>query len=75
MFIFNNRKMKEDIFDTKSNQPPSGTPSLTVIKAGISMPISIATVSTAMVGIVATIAILIMVIKYRHHPVFKHSRY
>lgn len=39
------------------------------------MPISIATASTAMIGIVTTITILIIVVKYRHHPVFKHSRY
>lgn len=55
-------------------QPPLGTPSLTVIKAGITAPISIATASTAMVGIATTLIALIMVIKFRHHTVFKSSR-
>ncbi|KAK4519569.1 Ribonucleoside-diphosphate reductase large subunit [Mucor velutinosus] len=55
-------------------QPPSGTPPFTVIKAGITAPISIVAASTAMVGVAMTLIALIMVINFRHHPVFKSSR-
>ncbi|OAD05265.1 hypothetical protein MUCCIDRAFT_109120 [Mucor lusitanicus CBS 277.49] len=63
----------DPIYFDGTKTPPLGTPSLTVIKAGITAPISIATASTAMVGIATTLIALIMVIKFRHHTVFKSS--
>ncbi|KAI8646977.1 hypothetical protein BD408DRAFT_439732 [Parasitella parasitica] len=63
----------DPVYFDGTTKPPSGIPSLTIIKGGITLPISIATVSLAMVGIVTTLSILMMVIKYRYHPVFKSS--
>ncbi|EPB87172.1 hypothetical protein HMPREF1544_05997 [Mucor circinelloides 1006PhL] len=64
---------RDPIYFDETKMPPSGTPTLTVIKAGITMPISIATASMAMIGIITTLMVLTLVIKFRHHPVFKLS--
>ncbi|CEP12702.1 hypothetical protein [Parasitella parasitica] len=63
----------DPIYFDGTTKPPSGTPSLTVLKGGITLPISIATISLAMAGIAATLVILMLVIKYRNHPVIKSS--